>query len=292
MTTDQAAPAAVPEHDNDADFVLLFDLIAQMVEAPRGSAIPPGQGWLNDRQTLAKKFVYHLSTILSVRGGSTLVFDGAVHEFTDHGSLTVLVRAVLENFVVFAYVFGSKDLEECRFRHLCWHFGGMMDRQKRLSITPAGRNTQAVEKLQADSLLESIKVHPAFKLLSNGRQKAIVKGKWDGGQQWHELAVEVGLNEAYFRTIYSYLCDYSHSSYAAALQVGQADTEAQDQMSKSMLGVMNLCMAKFAVIHAACFASSRKLLEESPARAAVTKWDIDSARFEQIYSSNRQDAIL
>jgi hypothetical protein len=54
-------------HDNAADFSVLFGLILKMVNALGSLAIPHGQTWLNDRQTLAKKFVYHLSTIESIR---------------------------------------------------------------------------------------------------------------------------------------------------------------------------------------------------------------------------------
>lgn len=282
MKTAQAN-VLVQEHDNDVDFSILFNLVARMVEAPRGVDIPEGQAWQNDRQTLAKKFIYHLSTIQSIRGGSAIQIGDASHEFTDHGSLTVLVRAVLENYIVFAHVFGGADMEFCRFRHMCWHYGGMIDRQKRIAITLKGKQTQATEKVQSDKLLQSIESHATFKTLSSGMQKAIRKGKWDAGQQWHELAVGVGINESYFRTVYSYLCDYSHSSYAAALQVGQADGEVQGKMSKSLLGVMNLCMAKFAAIHADCFESGRKLLDEAASRAVAKKWNISSERFEEIY---------
>jgi hypothetical protein len=158
-----------------------------------------------------------------------------------------------------------------------------MDRQKHTAITTFGVDTQSREKIQAGDLLNSIKEHAAFNATSSKMQSAIIKGKWDGGLQWLGLALEVGLNEIYFRTAYSYLCDYSHSSYAAALQVGQAGREAQGQMSMSMLGVMNLCMAKFAAVHARCFESGRNMLVEALPAAALKKWDISCERLEAVY---------
>ena len=271
------------EHDNDADFSILFDLVARLVDAPGGSDIAEGQAWLNDRQTLAKKFIYHLSTIQSIRGGSVLTIDGAPHEFRDHGSLTILIRAVLENYIVFAYLFGDANMEVCHFRHMCWRYGGLLDRQKLMAITQRARDIQAADKIQSDKLLESIKMHAGFEALSDGARKAIFKGKWDGGQQWRELAVVAGLSPSYFRTVYSYLCDYSHSSYAAALQVGQADSADQEKMSKSLLGVMNFCMSKFAFLHVGCFDAGLVFLDDAKYRHVAKKWNISAERFEEIY---------
>ena len=217
-------------HDNDADFDLLLKLMAAMVESQGGLPIGAGESWQNDRQTLAKKFIYHLSTIQAIRAGSKIRVNEVTHTFTDHGSITVLIRAVLENYVVFSYIYGSSDADCCHFRHMTWEYGGKMDRQRRLAITKTAREVQAREKPEAEALLKRIQAHPRFKNLSRGQQKSIVvKGDWSTGRSWTDLAIEAGLSERYFRNIYSYLCDYSHSSFAAAMQVGVADSYASGE---------------------------------------------------------------
>lgn len=116
------------DHDPEFDYAQLLELLLPMVDAPAGLPIALGQEWQNDRQTLAKKLVYHLATIQAVRVGSTLRIGEAVSPFIDHGSITVLTRVALETFIVFAYLFGGADMETCRFRHMTWKLGGLIDR--------------------------------------------------------------------------------------------------------------------------------------------------------------------
>ena len=112
----------------------------------------------------------------------------------------------------------------------------------------------------------------------------IAKGDWKTGRSWPQLAKEAGLSEAYFRNIYAYLCGYSHSSYAAALQVGQANQVAdQAEQSSSIFGVLCLCMARFAAVYATLFPLARNVLDRQRA-PSFDLWNIDATRFDQIYS--------
>lgn len=275
------------EYKPEADFASLLALVTDAVESQGGLPIPEGMGWLNDRQTLAKKLVLHLHSVQRIREGLTVrVGDGEV-PFVDHGSITVLARAILENVIVFAFVFGHSDMETCHFRHMSWQLGGLMDRQRRQAITVAGKRTQEAEARQVAELVLSVEASPRFRALSNGAQKAIVrKGDWKTGLSWQELAVDAGLNSRYFRLVYSYLCDYSHTSYAAVLQVGQADSvDVQTSMAQSMLGIMNLAMARFAGIYMDLFPQTRALASRAESKAAFDRWWITPERMEQTYGS-------
>lgn len=272
-------------HNTEKDFNDLFYLLAEMVEVQAGLPIPEGLFWQNDRQTLARKFLYHLSTVNTILQGAKITVGGRAAHFVDHGSIIVLARAVIENFIVFAYVFGSPDIEQSRFKHMVWKYCGLKDRQRRFAITQEGRVTLAVERPQISVLLLEIQEHLIFKTFSNGKKKSIVNGDWAGGLKWHELAAEVGLNQRYFRNIYSYLCDYSHTSYAAALQVGQVRSmEKQIEMSRSILGFMNLAIARFISIYATLFELGKKVLDESPSLPIARKWNFEAASFEKIYA--------
>ncbi len=97
--------------------------------------------------------------------------------------------------------------------------------------------------------------------------------------------MDAGLSERYFRNIYPYLCGYSHSGYAAAMQVGQAsDLAAQAEQSKAVFGVMSLCMARFAELYARLFPLAAGVLRNAP-KTAYEVWNIDATRFQKIYES-------
>ena len=275
----------IVSYHNEKDFKDLFYLLAEMVEAQAGLPIAEGLAWQNDRQILARKFLYHLSTVNTILHGTAIDVGSRTAHFVDHGSIIVLARAVIENFIVFAHVFGSSDVEQSRFKHMVWKYCGLKDRQRRVAITEEGRVTLAAERSRIAILLSEIKEHSIFKTFSNGKKKSIVNGDWAGGLKWHELAAEVGLNQRYFRNVYSYLCDYSHTSYAAVLQVGQAKSiEKQMEMSRSMLGFMNLTIARFIGIYATLFDFAQKVLDESAYLPVAIKWNFDATSFEKIYA--------
>ncbi|MDT9146001.1 hypothetical protein RSW78_25590, partial [Escherichia coli] len=86
----------------------------------------------------------------------------------------------------------------------------------------------AEEKTQIEALIEQIRKFPQFLALSERRQAAFIKDRdWGLGRKWPELAEEAGFHPEYFRNVYYFLCDYSHSSWNAAMQTGQATPEHQ-----------------------------------------------------------------
>lgn len=274
----------VEDYNLVQQYAELHALVVEMVDTPGGEPIPKGMEWLSDRQTLSKKFAHHLHTIAQVHQGSVLMVGDVGLPFIDHGSVKVIARAVIENFIVFAQVFGDPDPEVCRFRHMTWKLAGLMDRQSLNASTAVNKARLAAEKRQIDQLCAEVRGHPVFHTLTNGAQKAILKGDWKTGRSWQTLAKESGLSEGYFRNIYSYLCGYSHSSYAAAMQVGQAnDLAEQSGLSSSMFGVMCLCMARFATLYASLFPSACAVLERER-RPAMDRWDISAARLEEVYA--------
>ena len=271
---------------NEPAFSDMLLLLMTMVQAQAGRKIPEGQEWQHDRQTLAKKLAYHLHTIKAIGNGSMLVIDGVSAPIVDHGSIKVLVRAILENYIVFAFIYGSADPEESRFRHMTWKFAGLMDRQSRSQITGRFREKLAHEKQLANDLKLEIEGSPFFLALTNKQRKALINGDWSAGKPWIELADSVGLDRRYFRNIYGYLCDYSHSSYAAALQVGDAKSiEDQRDNSSSMFGVANIVMAHFIVIYAKCFESASELLNQSSVKQTVQTWHFTAENFNSIYGT-------
>lgn len=56
----------------DADYLVLLDLVFDLIQSKTGQKIPPGDEWLNDVQILAVKLHRHLSTMRLVSAGSTI----------------------------------------------------------------------------------------------------------------------------------------------------------------------------------------------------------------------------
>ena len=158
-----------------------------------------------------------------------------------------------------------------------------MDRQRAFATTDGNRAKLVEELKQIEWLEADINNSPGYHVLKKGAQKALLKGDWRTGRSWQELAGSVGLNEKYFRNAYNYLCGYSHASYAAALQVGQAQgVEDQQELASGMLGVLNLCIAHFAVRYCRLFPQAQAILEAHPG-GALARWNIGPESFDRHY---------
>ena len=259
--------------DYDADFDALLRLLVELVEADGGHPLPEGQAWLNDRQWIAKKFCYHLASMAKLRQGSTFRVGDQEHPYIDHSSIAAIGRAALENAIVFGFIFGHADLEVSRFRDMAWRYAGLMDRQNRPALSHEARAKQLDELPEIHGLLAQLRSHSEWKALSAGQQKAItVRAEWKMGWKLPELVRYAGLSEAHYRTMYGYLSDYSHTSYAAALQVGQADPDVQGQLARTTAGMMCPCMAHFAHIFAKGSARAASVLEHSSVREVAERW--------------------
>ena len=62
-----------------------------------------------------------------------------------------------------------------------------------------------------------------------------------------------------------------------------ADSTAESKMSKSLIGVANLCMARFASLYSQYFESARMIFGQSTIKPTIDKWNISSERFDEIY---------
>jgi len=276
---------------SEQDLNTLLELFVELVQSQAGQEVRDGEAWLNDRQTLATKLYRHLHSMRQLGTGSVLLFRGQGSSFIDHSSVKVLARASLETYLVFYYIFGKNDLEESRFRHTSWVLGGLMDRQNFVATTSASQRVRAVEWKQVLSLREKLQSHRSFHFFTKKQQGKLLDGEWKTGKAWDDLAINAGFHPIYFRNIYSFLCGYSHSSYASALQVGQAtEIESQRMLSGSMFGVACMLAAHFAVTYASMFERAQNTLEANPlSKKIAARWQFGADDMNAVYGKSIAD---
>jgi hypothetical protein len=145
-----------------------------------------------------------------------------VTSFVDHASVKAVVRAQVETYLVFFYVFCSGNDSVAAYRHLTWKLGGLMDRLRLTGTTPESIAKLQSERQFADVMVDQLKLRPEFQSETMKLQKSLPKGEWKSEMMWQTLAEDAGLHATYFRNTYSFLCGYSHSSGASAMQILQA----------------------------------------------------------------------
>jgi hypothetical protein len=277
-----------PKHEPLKYLQVLLPLLTRMLQAQGGQPIPAGEAWKDNRQYLAKKFLYHLRTLVRIADGDTIDLTQGAHRFVDHGSINVIARALLENFIVFEWVFGPAEESLSYFRQLTWRAAGLKDRTDAPSFTDEAKQVQAHERVRFAELCNEIKANKHFKEVSPGAQKALTLGKWRMGRSIEEIAAQVGFHSRTFGALYMHLCAYSHSSYISALQTGQASEEVEKQLSQMSLGVACNMTARMIETYGRLFPIAQAVLDSASEyeKLLASRWNLQRENFEGTYGTD------
>lgn len=169
------------------------------------------------------KFLLQMNTLLALKKGLPLEFDGQIKAAFDHSSALIIARTMLETYINFAHIYVTpKTKEESTFRFNCWHLNGLLSRNKILKIRPHLAQTQkaSVEADQKEivALKELIAKDAHFQLLDLKQQKRILKGQDWRQKQITEIAREAGLDHGFAQTFYIFTSGHTHTDSVNILQ--------------------------------------------------------------------------
>ncbi len=258
-----------------AEYKALHDLLGRLIETQTGKKLVPGEAWQNNAQVLSIKLFGHLLSMQAISNRVMVTIpDIPPFPLVDHPSVKVIARAALETYLVFYYIYSSPDPLLREFRHKTWHVGGLLDRQKLHLSMDEHRKILALEAKEIEKLQREIKSSSHFSSYIAKQQEKLLEGDWRVGNGWTNLGVVAGFNKKYFQNIYGYLCGYSHSSYASALQVRDARAvEDQEMLAQAILGIGMVIMAHFAFTYSTLFPSSAPALAAHKAAHRIAeKW--------------------
>jgi hypothetical protein len=270
--------------DLESDFNGLIELMVAMIDARAESHMTPGMEWLNDIQTLSIKLFKQLCSTKNLAYGCVFQSNtGKKIEFIDQGSISILARASIETFLAMHWIFEG-PAEQSQFRHALWQYAGLADRANLKPSTDEGRIKQVESKAQMAPLLEFIAGSSFLSLYSAKEIKELKKGNWRVGWSWSSEAVRAGFHKSYFDNVYGHLCGYSHSNYISAMQIGQAQSIAdQEQLSSAGLQISVHVLAHFIHFYASTFSPAADLLSASPAKSIADVWHFKAEDMSHIF---------
>ena len=248
-----------------AEYCILMELFAQLVESQAGGNIETGNEWLNDAQILSEKLYKHLASMYRLAQEAPINIRGApLATHIDHASVQVVARAGLETYLVFFYIYGTNDESLSLFRHKTWHLAGLMDRQKYTIISEESGEEMRYERDVIRRLKDEITQSAHTECLSRAQRRQLLKGNWRVGKSWRDIGKMADFHERFFESVYNYLCGYSHSSYASALQVRTARSlEDQRMLTQGTIGLGLVLMAHFSFTYPSLFPSASAALSSN-----------------------------
>lgn len=226
----------------------LLDILFRIMLTNKG--VKPGEGLRGlDAGSLVSKFFGHAISALYLHKGINIPdLSIPMTNVLDPSSLDVLVRAALESFLVFYYIFiESSDKNESDLKYQAWELAGFYKRQEfpaklEENIKKLNREREAIKELE-----EKIKSNLIYKSYSEKKKKnffkQLKKGFWRS-KGWAEIAESAGFSKINAEVVYSFLCEHAHSGNISATQIWQSNSHSiRRNLMRPKIGHLNICTA-------------------------------------------------
>lgn len=271
------------------DLKILLHLCFRLIQSESNKDIVSGNEWKNDAQVLATKLFRHIASAEHINEG--LAFDyGREGKFRhlDHSSVAVLIRAAIECYLTFNYLFANDDDKVSIYRHRTWALGGLIDRSTMFSNHELTDAVIAREGRQIVELKELIKADPLHALQNRDRRRDVLKGKWRPAGGWNTLGADADINAVYFNDIYNHLSGHAHASFISALQIRDALTfEQQKSLAAATRANSCLTIAHFAFSYVKCWPKAQVIFAANKsAYDLASSWYVRASDVDHIYSKD------
>lgn len=219
--------------DDSISFNWYEKLIEQSISCLEGKKLQGGKSEYY-KQELLKQFFTHFVSIKNLSKGIGIILKGRPNEISALPSVAVLVRACLENYSMFYYIYRhSNSSDEKEFKFWSWYREGLISRQ-RLKIYHL-KEKQIDERKLVEDITARMKENPFYKKLTDNQQRKYLKyGKWYFEAK-RELLCLSGFSESLASNCYNYFSSYTHPSSGSHLQTSQASYEDAVGIQKAML---------------------------------------------------------
>lgn len=261
----------------DVDLSKLMRLCFLLIESKSGEQLPPGCEWKNDAQILSVKFFRHIATAQQISAGIGFEFGiGQVFSHIDHSSVAVVVRAAIESYLAFNYIFVNQDESLSIYRHKLWCRGGLIDRSKLLANTQESKRVLSQEAESIKELYNDIARDPHYQKTNREEKKEIEKGNWKPKGGWHSITNKTDIHQRYFSDIYNHLSGHSHASFISAIQIRDARTiEQQAMLAGGVRQILCMVISHFLFSYVKLFPDAKAVMSTNPELTKIAdRWHI------------------
>ena len=149
-----------------------------------------------DSETLVNKLIFHLIALKGLYTGTDIEIKGKniKGKCRDISSIYVLLRATLENLMIYNHIYiSSKDEEEISFKHDIWMMSSLIGRQRIKPVSKSSKEIHFKEKEQIELIKSRVMENKYFQKLTVKQQIEILKkGDTRIFKTWVMLLDEMG----------------------------------------------------------------------------------------------------
>jgi len=188
------------------------------------------------------KFSMHSSTLAFLIEGTPIKMrrNETPIIYPDLGSIFLLVRAQIENYLMFYYLnIQPQTFEEGEFRYLLYELSGLSHRQLFKVITEEQKLKKENERLEIDILIDKIKHNKHFQNLTTQEQSQLLKNRPSRTMGWEKLIESSHLCTEFFGVIWKLYSNYSHSEMIGSIQLKSYITN-KDELNRTLFTTLKL----------------------------------------------------
>lgn len=213
------------------------------------------------KQEFFKQYCIHFVSIRTLANGLKLTYKGRENEISALAPVSVLIRAGLENYSMFYYIFrDSTELAGTHFRFWSWFREGLMFRQ-RLNVDGLNEKLDD-EKREIERIFNDLSQYPLYELFTKKQKQRYLKdGTWCFLSK-RELLAKAGFSKNLSNNCYNFFSSYTHPTSSSHIQTSQADYETSNTIMDTMLKPLFICSGLYLLHYSEMFQDICKLLNE------------------------------
>ena len=186
------------------------------------------------------KFSLNSSSLLSLLKGTPVKINknGKTISYHDIGTIYLLVRAQIENYLMFYYLnIQPETFEQGEFRYLLYELSGLSHRQQFNVGTEDQRLKKENEKKEIDVLMDKIKQNKYFLNLPRREQNQLLKSRPSRTMGWEKLIENSQLNTEFFLGVWRLYSNYAHSEMIGSIQM-KAYIKEPDELRRVLFSTL------------------------------------------------------
>jgi hypothetical protein len=178
------------------------------------------KSWQNPFEALSFKLSNHVASLQKLLSKSSIPYHNQRLELIDIGSINVITRAIIENYLtLYHFHFDEVQEEQKVFRYFIYVISALKSRQRNFVHNTENQQQLSKEKDTIDQFTQHLKTNPYFLGLSLKKQNHYLNTNQAKQLNWSELLDSSDLEPKLFKDTWRLLSNFAHSEFLSVLQI-------------------------------------------------------------------------
>jgi hypothetical protein len=186
------------------------------------------------------KFSLHSSSLAYLLEGTPIVAKSFKQiKYPDLGSIYLLCRAQIENYLMFYYLnIQPQTFEEGEFKYLLYELSGLTRRQEFDVSIKEQILKKEKERLLIEDIIVKIKNNKYFKELPLSKQNQLLSDRPSRTMGWEKLIECSQLDTEFFLGVWKLYSNYTHSEMIGSIQI-KGYVEKPEELDRTLSSTLN-----------------------------------------------------